>query len=215
MITVYGTGRGVRVVWLLEEMGISYTMRPVDLLVGVENDPEFLEINPAGFIPAIRDGDVVMVESIAIMEYLLAKYGPSTLVPEVSDPAFPVYQQFLHLGEAGIATFVNIAVATKILAPPEEQENWGTMQALGNFERRMKLVRRRLEYTPFMAGDEFTAADISVSYALELARRGAGLEIGPLEKAYLERTTGRAAFARALEKCGEGTKRFYAARPED
>ena len=68
MITVWGEGRGFRVVWLLEEMGLPYRLRPVDLLAGAENDPEFLAINPAGFIPAIQDGDVTMVESIAIME---------------------------------------------------------------------------------------------------------------------------------------------------
>ena len=82
MITVCGEGRGFRVVWLLEEMGLPYRLRPVDLLAGVENDPEFLAINPAGFIPAIQDGDVTMVESIAIMEYLMARYGPTPLAPD-------------------------------------------------------------------------------------------------------------------------------------
>jgi hypothetical protein len=81
MITVFGEGRGFRVVWLLEEMGLAYRLRPVDLLAGVEKDVEFLAINPAGFIPAIQDGDVTMVESIAIMEYLMARYGPTPLAP--------------------------------------------------------------------------------------------------------------------------------------
>ena len=61
MITVFGEGRGVRVVWLLEEMGLPYRLRPVDLIAGVENDTEYLAINPAGFIPAIQDGDATMV----------------------------------------------------------------------------------------------------------------------------------------------------------
>ena len=73
MITVFGEGRGFRVVWLLEEMQLPYRLRRVDLLAGVENDPEFLTVNPSGFIPAIQDGDVTMVESIAIMEYLMAR----------------------------------------------------------------------------------------------------------------------------------------------
>jgi hypothetical protein len=58
MITVFGEGRGFRVVWLLEAMGIPYRLRPVDLLAGVEKDAEFLAVNPAGFIPAIQDGNV-------------------------------------------------------------------------------------------------------------------------------------------------------------
>ena len=53
MITVFGEGRGFRVVWLLEEMGLAFKLRPVDLLAGVEQDAEFLAINPAGFIPAV------------------------------------------------------------------------------------------------------------------------------------------------------------------
>ena len=62
MITVFGEGRGFRVVWLLEEMGLAYRLRDVDLLAGVENDHAFLAVNPAGFIPALQDGDVTMVE---------------------------------------------------------------------------------------------------------------------------------------------------------
>ncbi len=54
MITVFGEGRGFRVVWLLEEMGLAYRLRPVDMLAGVEHDAEYLAINPAGFIPAIQ-----------------------------------------------------------------------------------------------------------------------------------------------------------------
>src|SRR4051795_7035028 len=110
MITVFGEGRGFRVVWLLEEMGLPYRLRDVDLHAGVEHDAEFLEINPAGFIPAIRDGDVTMVESIAIMEYLAARYGPTALAPDPRDRSFPAYQQFLHLGEAGLAAYVYLFV---------------------------------------------------------------------------------------------------------
>ena len=117
MITVFGEGRGFRVVWLLEEMRLPYQLRPVDLLAGVENDPEFLVVNPAGFIPAIRDGDVTMVESIAIMEYLMARYGPTPLAPGPHDPALPAYQQFLHLGEARLAASIYFVVVSRNLAP--------------------------------------------------------------------------------------------------
>ena len=62
-------------------------LRPVELLAGVEKDAEFLAVNRAGFIPAIQDGDVTMVESIAIMEYLMARYGPTPLAPNPHDPS--------------------------------------------------------------------------------------------------------------------------------
>ena len=124
MITVFGEGRGFRVVWLLEEMGLGYRLRPVDLLAGVEEDAEFLAINPAGFIPAIQDGDVTMVESIAIMEYLMARYGPTPLAPDPQDHAFPAYQQFLHLGEAGLAASIYFVSGALRMAPEGERRNW-------------------------------------------------------------------------------------------
>ena len=201
MITVFGEGRGFRVVWLLEEMGLGYRLRPVDLLDGLENDTEFLAVNPGGFIPAIVDGDVTMVESIAIMEYLMARYGPTPLAPDPLDSAFPPYQQFLHLGEAGLAGPNNVIVATHILAPEAERHNWSTRWALKTFESRRGLVTRQLARSPYLAGETFTAADISVTYALELAQRSGAFALGNTEKAYVARTNGREGYKRAMETC--------------
>ena len=209
MITVFGEGRGFRVVWLLEEMGLPYRLRPVDLLVGVENDPEFLAINPGGFIPAIQDGEVTMVESIAIMEYLLARYGPTPLAPAASDPAFPAYQQFLHLGEAGLAASIYFVSGARHIAPEAERYNWSAAQALDVFETRLELVTRRLASSPYLAGEAFTAADISVTYALELAQRSVGFALGEAERAYLGRTTARDAYRRAMDTC-QATKAWAA-----
>lgn len=201
MITVYGEGRGFRVVWLLEEMGLPYRLRRVDLLAGLENDPEFLAINPAGFIPALVDGDVTMVESIAIMEYLTARYGPTPLAPPPFDPTFPMYQQFLHLGEAGLAASMYFVSGARNLAPEAERNNWSAGQALYVFKSRLGLVTRQLAHSPYLAGDSFTAADISVTYALELARRNIGFAFGAAEREYVARMTGRDAYRRAMDVC--------------
>ena len=209
MITVWGEGRGFRVVWLLEEMGLPYRPRPVDMLAGVENDPEFLAINPGGFIPAIQDGDVTMVESIAIMEYLMARHGPTLLAPAPSDPAFPAYQQFLHLGEAGLAASIFFVVGARNFAPESERDNWSAGQALGVFESRLRLVTRQLAHSPYMAGEQFTAADISVTYALQLAKRAGGVTLAEPERAYVARTSARDAYKRAMETC-QGTKEWAA-----
>lgn len=217
MITVFGEGRGFRIVWLLEEMGLPYRLRPVDLIAGVENDPEYLAINPAGFIPAIRDGDVTMVESIAIMEYLIARYGHESkseapLAPAPHDPAFALYQQFLHLGEAGLATAMFYCVITKNLAPVAERDNWTAREALEQFKSRLGLVTRQLGRSPYLAGDRFTAADISVTYALEFAHRTGCFTLGAAEKAYVARTSGREAYKRAMETC-QATKAWAAQAP--
>jgi len=212
MITVFGEGRGFRVVWLLEEMGLRYRLRPVDLLAGVENDAEFLAINPAGFIPAMRDGNVTMVESIAIMEYLMARYGPTTLAPDPRDPAFPAYQQFLHLGEAGLAASIYFVVGARNFAPEAERRNWSAGQAQGVFDSRLGLVTRQLAHSPYVAGDTFTAADISVIYALELARRAGGVSLGEAERAYVLRGRKREAYQRAMEAC-QATKAWDSRSP--
>ena len=209
MITVFGEGRGFRVVWLLEEMGLPYRLRPVDLLAGVEHDTEFLAINPAGFIPAIVDGDVTMVESIAIMEYLMACYGPTPLASGPQNPAFPAYQQFLHLGEAGLAASIYFVHGARNLAPEAERYNWSAAQALDVFETRLGLVTRRLARAPYLAGERFTAADISVTYALQLATRTVGFQLGEAEQAYVARTSGRDAYGRAMETC-QATKAWVA-----
>lgn len=209
MITVFGEGRGFRVVWLLEEMGLAYRLRPVDLLAGVEKDPEFLAINPAGFIPAIQDGDVTMVESIAIMEYLMARYGPTPLAPDPHDPTFPAYQQFLHLGESDLAAPIVFVLGAQHFAPESERGNWSAGQALDVFQSRLGLVTRQLARSPYIAGEAFTAADISVAYALQLAERGAGVALGELEQAYMARARGRDGYKRALETC-QATKAWLA-----
>jgi glutathione S-transferase len=201
MITVFGEGRGFRVVWLLEEMGLPYRLRPVDLLAGVEHDAEFLAINPSGFIPALQDGETIMVESIAIMEYLIARHGPTPLAPDPHDAAFGAYQQFLHLGEAGLACPMYFVVVSRNLAPEAERRNWGARKALEVFESRLRLVTRQLARTPYLAGERFTAADISVTYALEFAQRTGCFTLGETERAYVARTTAREGYQRAMEAC--------------
>lgn len=208
-ITVFGEGRGFRVVWLLEEMGLPYALRPVDLLAGAANDPEFLAVNPAGFIPALVDGDVTMVESIAIMEYLTARYGPTPLAPEPTDSKFPLYQQFLHLGEAGLMGFLFFVFADRVLAPEGERHSWTGNFAQELFESRRGLVARQLAHAPFMAGDRFTAADISVTYALEFGKRNCGVTLYEAERKYIARTTARDGYARAMNACKD-TKAWVA-----
>ena len=125
MITVWGgqTSRSIRVVWLIEEMGLPYRIRQVDMLAP-EKDQAWLAVNPGDFLPAIQDDDVTMVESVAIMEYLMGRYGPTPLQPTPDDPVFPAYQQFLHMGEAGLATLMMVSVVSGFIAPEAERDNW-------------------------------------------------------------------------------------------
>lgn len=205
MITVWGgqTSRSLRVAWLLEEMGLPYRVRQVDMLAA-EKDSAWLAVNPGDFLPAIQDGDVTMVESIAIMEYVMGRYGPTPLKPTPKDPAYPAYQQFLHLGEAGLATLMMVPLVSGFIAPEAERDNWGARWARECVERRLLLVRRQLATAPYMAGGRFTAADISVSYALRLGANHAGFALSDDEQAYLARTTARDAYKRAFDRSHDG-----------
>jgi len=89
------------------------------------------------------------------------------------------------------------------------RHSWGARKALEVFDSRLGLVTRQLARSPYLAGDRFTAADISVTYALELAQRNVRFPLGAAEKAYLARTTGRDAYKRAMETC-QATKAWAA-----
>jgi len=201
MITVWGEGRGFRVIWLLEEMGLPYRLREVDLLRGAESDPEFMAINPGGFIPALQDGDEVIVESVAILQYLLGRHGPSPLSVDPADPAYGAWLQFLVLGEAGLMGPAFYAWAGRGFGPQGAADDWTAKVSLEHFQSRRRLVARQLEQAPYMAGDTFTAADISVAYALLWARRQGVTVLTPPETAYIDRVTDRDGFCGAMKTC--------------
>jgi glutathione S-transferase len=199
MITVYGAPptRALRVLWMLEEMGLPYEIRRVDFAARAE-DAEFTAINPAAAFPAMRDGEVAMMESCAILEYLAARYGPTPLAPAADDPAFPAYLSFLHFGEASLAGPMNVIIASRFLAPEGEKRNWGAGWVVDNFVRKSAALVQRLGESPYMAGPEFTAADISCGYAIGFARSlGAGDKLDPVLGEYLARLTARPAYQRA------------------
>lgn len=204
MITVYGAfpTRSFRVVWALEELGLEYRLRPVDLRRRLA-DAEFIALNPAGFLPALHDDEsgVIMVDSIAMLEYLIARHGGGALAPAPGDPSFASYQQFLHLGESGMAAFLNVVVASRFMAPEAEKQNFGAQAAERMFFNRLTLVSRQLGHAPMMAGDKFTAADISVVYALGMAERlGLADRFGPEIADYRSRMSTRPAYKTAYAK---------------
>ena len=202
MITVYGTppSRSMRVIWMLEEMGQPYTVRSVDFQKRLD-DAEFVEASPTGSFPGMRDGDVCLMESCAILEYLGAKYGPTSLMPAVEDPSYPAYISYLHFGEASLSAPLNVTIGTRFFAPEDQKENWGSQFAIDLFVRKSAALLIPLRRGPYVAGQAFTAADISCGWALGLARfLGFEERLDPALREYFGRLSQRPAFQRAASQ---------------
>ncbi|HLI66568.1 MAG TPA: glutathione S-transferase family protein [Caulobacteraceae bacterium] len=166
MLTIYHAPRtrSLRLVWLCEEMGLPYEVRPETF---GQPSAEFLDANPLGAFPGFRDGEVRMGESTAIMQYITERYGPTPLALKADHPRFADYLQFVTFGEASLAAYMNPVIATQFGAPEGQRDNFTTEAAKSMFIRRLGAVEKQLEKGDYLAGD-FTAADISVGYALGL-----------------------------------------------
>lgn len=201
MITLYHcrAARSFRPLWMLEELELPYTLKMLPFPPRVLAK-EYLEINPLGTIPAFFDGDTRMTESAAICEYLAVRYGPAPLAVTPDEPDYGPYLNWLHFGEATL-TFPQTLVLRYTRLEPEERRQ---PQVAEDYRRwflgRLRLVRSVLETRDYLVGNRFTAADVSVSYALLLAGQlgiHEALE-GSLE-AYWARCSERPAFQRAVQ----------------
>jgi glutathione S-transferase len=187
--------RSFRPLWALEEMGLDY-----DLVV-MPFPPryrakEYMQVNPLGTIPALVDGDTFMTESAAMVQYLATRYGPSPLAVEVADPAYGAWLNWLHFGEATL-TFPQTLVLRYRQFEPGKAEVVADDYAKW-FLARLKAVDRALERGEHLCADRFTAADISVGYALLLADNiGLAEGFSPAVAAYWARLQARPGFKAA------------------
>ena len=189
--------RSVRIVWLLEELGLPYEIESFRLGDARMRSPEYLKINPMGRVPTLEDGAVRLSESGAIVEYVLARHGGGRMVPEVSSPEFPRYLQWLHYAEGMIMPPVNIIVVETILLPKERRNQVNVDRAVKLLSRMLGAVDAGLEGREFMAG-AFSGADIMTGHACTVAQRlGADVSDKPNVMAYIARLNARPAMQRA------------------
>jgi len=195
----HATGsRSLRVIWMAEEMGLAYEL--IGETFGRPSE-DFTAANPARALPAIIDGEVTMSESVAILQYLAARHGPTPLAPPPTDPSYPAYLQYLIYGEGSLAAFLNPLVGTQFLAPEGQKDNFTAQLCRRIFDGRVRALTGRLAEHRHLAGDAFTAADISVVYALNLGERLglAGDYPAPIAE-YWARMKARPAYAVAAAK---------------
>jgi glutathione S-transferase len=187
--------RSHRIVWLCEEMGVPYEIATVKF---GGPSPELLAVNSLKSLPVLQDGAVTMIESIAMMLYIMGRYGPTDLQLQPSDPNYARYLQFLLFGEAGMAMYGNPLVATKFFAPEDKRVNWTSDFLKATFAKRLNFVDDHFGNSPYLIGDRFTAADISVGYTLGLAGFAGDTELPPKLQAYHDRLKARPAYQRAV-----------------
>jgi glutathione S-transferase len=202
MIEVHhlNNSRSQRILWLLEELGLDYE------IVRYQRDattnlapPELEAIHPLGKSPVIRDGDRVLIESGAIVDYLVRRHGGGRLAPPPASPEYDTYQQWLHYAEGSAMLplmlklyLSRLGEAGAPLAPRVQSE----------IERHMGFLDAQLDGRDYFLGDTLSAADIQLSFPIQAARLLHGLEKFSNLAGFLERVTARPAYQRALERGG-------------
>lgn len=207
MLTLYHCvgARSFRPLWLLAELGLLEQPGRHLRLVVLPFPPravarEYLDENPLGTVPLLIDGATRMSESAAITQYLAEKFAPKPLRVAPDEADYGAWLNFLHFGEATL-TFPQTLVLRYARFEPEERRLPQVVEDYGKwFHARLKTLEPRLTAREYLCAGRFTAADISVGYALYLAEMlGLSERFTPAVLAYWQRMKSRQGFARALE----------------
>jgi len=202
------------VLWALEELGLAYDLKMLPFPPRVLAK-EYLALNPLGTIPLLIDGETRMTESAAILEYLVARYGPTALAVGSDEPDFGAYLNWLHFGEATL-TFPQALILRYSKFEPEERRS---PQVAADYTKwffgRLRAIEAALANRQMLCAGRFTVADISVGYALMLAESlGLAKDFGPQVAAYWQRLRHRDGFRRAVEaETLAGEQQRVAGRP--
>lgn len=193
------SARSFRPLWMLEELGLPYELILHDFPPRV-HDEAFLAINPLGTVPALLDGEVCMTESAAICQYLAARHPEGGMDVASDEPAYGDYLNLLHFGEATLTFPQTLVLRYGQFEPPERR----LPQVVEDYSRwflsRLRTLEPRLETRRWLCAERFTAADVSVGYALLLASHlGLDERFKPNVRDYWARLQAREAFRRSLE----------------
>lgn len=199
MIELYhcADARSFRALWALEELGLAYKLHLLPFPPRVRQ-PTCLDANPLGTIPLLIDGETRMTESAAIIQYLAVKHGATPLAVKPDEDGYGAWLNWLHFGEATLTFPQTLVLRYRMLEPPERRLPQAADDYAQWFYSRLRHVERALSDREWLVADRFTAADISVGYALLLAKslkidQGFPAQVA----AYWERLKAREGFAKA------------------
>ncbi len=190
--------RAGRIVWLLEELGLEYTLNRMDFHPKDLKSDEHRARHPLGRVPVLDDDDVSLYESGAIVEYLVARHSDGALRPAVESPLFPEYLQWFHYCEGMVMPPVNTIVVQTVLLPADRRNETTLEQARRLLTKALAPVNETLAGKDYLIGD-FSAADIMLGHAAFMSNRLGCVtdEMGDL-KTYVERIEKRPAFQTAI-----------------
>jgi glutathione S-transferase len=203
MLTIHhlGKSQSERIIWLCEELGLPYALKryerhPVTILA----PPELSALHRMGAAPVITDGDVVLGESGAIIEYIIAKHAGGRLVLGPEHPDFAQYLYWFHFANGNLQPNMGRNMVMRRLDLPADHPVLLAMK--GRLDRAMGVVEARLGEAAYFAGSDFTAADIIMVFSLTTMRIFLPLDLTPYPNilAYLQRIGARPAYQRAMQK---------------
>ena len=205
MLTVHhlGKSQSERIVWLCEELAIPYELKRyarAPLLAPAD----YKALHPVGTAPVIADGDLVLAESGAIVQYILWKYGGGRLALAVGHPDFAHFLYWFHFANGTLQALMGRCMILGRLKLADD--NPVLVAARDRLDRTFDLVEARTREAGYFAGDEFTAADIMMGFSLTTMRYFLPYDLLRLPnlRAYLRRIGGRPAYQRAMEKGDPG-----------
>lgn len=204
MMKLYGTPptRALRVIWLLNELGLEYEMLPVDVLQGENKQQDFLTLNPAGKVPVLVDGSLVVTESAAIQLYLADKNPQAGFIPEAVEDRAQMYRWIFFLVTEIEQPLWRIARHT-FLYPEEKRLPQDVDLARQECVEMVAVLERHMEKREFMVGERLSVADFNAAYTLDWANEEKMLDGTPRLREYLKsmyaRSTAPPTIAEALE----------------
>jgi glutathione S-transferase len=208
MITLYhlGVSQSDRIVWLMEELGLPYQLEWFDRGADRLAPPEYLALHPASMAPVIKDGDRVLAESVAIVQYIAHKHGGGRLTVAPSAENYADYLYWLQFNNNALSGFF---VKSALASAGHDGGLIGKL-AQRRTEGLFRQMNDRLADHTHLAGDEFTLADLMSGFALiTLPKMNMGRTLGDLPniQSYAQRLTLRPAWQKAMGIAGPQAKR--------
>lgn len=181
--------RAATALWMLEEVGIPYTLRHVELMHGEQQEEPHRRINPMGKLPALEDGDAVVTETAAIGVYLADRYASGRLAPTLQDPVRGAFLRWCFYSPS--------VIEPCCMAHSAEWEYSPGSAGWGRYDRMLETLDGALEPGPWLLGERFTMADVVLGSTLRFMRRFDMIDARPSISAYIERLNQRPALQAA------------------